>query len=443
MSMLLSLARRKAFTLIELLVVVAIIAILAAMLLPALSAAREKARRSACMNNLSQMGRAFESYAGDYNGYLPSWAGWVGPDYTWCYNGGLPSAGGTPESDDTCDYWGDANFHNRGGGNNRHPLRHVPAYVKGKGGDLVRACYQQISDYRTIAFGRKDPSDANHSFPAYPATSAFAPGNTNIAPQGIGILVGTGYLDNVAMAYCPSGKSMGYEYDVHKKPLYNLRDFKAVGGTDANSFLYGDWRTFNFWYNAGNHMVAGLCSYHYRNTPMGMWMPWCKSMDGTDRCKLPGTKPQVNVRVGQPHFRTQRELNGRCLVVDTFSKGGTFDGVGRKWTPYTASAPILDTCLVAGLGLQAHRTAYNALYGDGHVATFGDPQQKIAWHTQGISSGNAGVIGYYYVSCLAGNYFYGSRFSSTMYLEHPYMAHNALSVWHEFDVAAGIDVDAR
>ncbi|MBI4024951.1 MAG: DUF1559 domain-containing protein [Verrucomicrobia bacterium] len=73
----------SAFTLIELLVVVAIISILAALLMPSLSAARKKAQQIHCMNNLKQIGTATFLYANDFDDRIPNFGGDAGIWYYW------------------------------------------------------------------------------------------------------------------------------------------------------------------------------------------------------------------------------------------------------------------------------------------------------------------------------------------------------------------------
>ena len=76
---------RRGFTLIELLVVIAIIAILAAILFPVFAQAREKARTTACMNNMKQLGMGFKMYLDNYDETYPV-SGCVGQRASWVYS---------------------------------------------------------------------------------------------------------------------------------------------------------------------------------------------------------------------------------------------------------------------------------------------------------------------------------------------------------------------
>lgn len=96
---------KRYFSLIELLIVIAIVAILAGLLLPALNQARDKARSTGCINNLKQLGLAFFQYAGDHSDMLPQADYYTGRGSTSLWTNALMGANPRAEAGDE---WSDS-----------------------------------------------------------------------------------------------------------------------------------------------------------------------------------------------------------------------------------------------------------------------------------------------------------------------------------------------
>ena len=313
-----------AFSLLELLVVVGIIAILAAILLPALGGAHEQGRRAHCLANLTQIGKALGIYSNDFSEYLPSHAGWGLSDYTYSVDGGTL----TP-------YFGQ-----------QGPSRHM---VIGYGG-----------------------IDANPSVD-------LALGNINFEPVGLGILAMRNNLTGASLICRSLQDSLNtfYGSGVYQYSTIALNDiggnaaYRPLVASDGRSFYHTD-------LGGGNTVTAVLSSYSYRDTPFYSRLKpsnapigWTYNSDYPDlyepvsgwlaQWTLNFTRPALQAQFMCPPFKTMRALGGRSIASDTFDY-----------------APAGGGAFTAGLGSRDHKTGYNILYGDGHAAWFDDDSKTLS-----------------------------------------------------------------
>ena len=271
----------RAFTLIELLVVIAIIAILAALLLPALAAAREKARRTSCLSNLNQFSKGLESYCGDYGQYLPSWAPGGGRLYAEAAPGVAMSAAAgqgvlMP------------NWYETGAVVDPRLNQTVHSLVYG---DWVHSsgltgAYLQMSQppflLRNIYVGSKhaDPAGQGNTPGSAPA------GEHNLVPVGLGYLLKNGYIGDARLYFCPTSTNMrprGAEWVEVQQAVYEWElsvvdspnDLQTAGGFDARTLSHGNWDWLGGFgsedkFGRGTNSIVRtvLSNYDYRCVPL-------------------------------------------------------------------------------------------------------------------------------------------------------------------------------
>ena len=394
--------RLWAFTLIELLVVVAIIAILAAMLLPALSAAREKARRSSCMTNLKQAATALESYCSDYSQYYPGWAGV-----------GFRSATETFDAER---------------GLYKDDRLGTVTMSQGLGTSATqnpRCNMNSLANFRAIAtYAELSPSSTT-----YPTNLNGVDGR--MAPIYMGNLLEGGYLNDYSVLYCPSAhgaKCIGFS---SPGKLQNLEEVRAkVPTTSGKDLLMGNYSSVPFGSPhtaAAGYRLMALCQYNYRPVIYGDLLGFRKAGQPVS---IGGTNPLLIGLNGGQMFATQRALGSRALVCDSFEKG---------FVSAPGHATDLKISIEArrSMGMLAHKDGYNVVYGDGHAAWYGDPQRRIIWWQ---------IIAYDY-DCA--NQFSGANYYKWTGITQGLSGSNhyrrldgAWAIWHFMDMAAGVDSEA-
>jgi len=382
--------RACAFTLIELLVVVAIIAILAAMLLPALAAAREKARRATCMGNLNQISKALESYCGDYGQYFPV-APCQGPQVTGHYAGIFD-----------IEEYGHAVYQGRSevtGGDTETTLQFSSSERQYSG--TYSSGYQRIAFHGVIASGTKAGAAADGS--------DWQPGQVNAAPVGLGMAAHANYFGSLQGLYCPTGNVL--DAKIKEGPIglgrraalqhngtictdisTDIGDVQTLGSESGNALVYGDWREImtaaTYWPGGWRAKILG-CSYAYRAQPSPMevrekdapsWSPngcpwWSNGFYGNTQSYKGVLDLREHTGELNSLWKTQKLLGNRSVVMDRFGKRFAYNQQGHE-------------SIIAGDGWFAHRDGYNTLYGDWHATWLGDPQQRYIWADLSDSGSN-------------------------------------------------------
>ena len=383
-----------AFTLIELLVVVAIIAVLAAMLLPALAAAREKARRTSCKTNLQQIAAGLESYLSDYGEYFP---GWVSSECNHDVRNATTGLYKDPVLGQTIRTISEDSA--------------VRGYAENKTG---------LAMWRTIAMGTKPDNTA----------AEWDKDKLNMAPVGLGYLPVLNYMPDCMVFYCPSGRNMPSFTHNRYGTMINAHELRRLGGTDGRSLTHGDYAsgaastgytTFGVSSAAGHYWRTVRGQYNYRGQ---------MTMAGADMdtvLTILGTRPIVTTTAGSPVMRTPKLLGARALACDTFEKG------------WTAGYMIPDY----GAALWCHKDGYNVLYGDYHCAWYGDPGHRISsWPIRNL--GEAYGASWSWPSTrdpVPDHTMHGESgtLADTVSFSHGNLT-TSFVVWHMMDEAAGVDV---